>query len=275
MRITRNDDYWKYSNMFQKKRNVRNNTQELYPDPYIPSTLHTMQTQKKKILSGKECSKADLDYINFENATIAKMQGETIDTIAVGNRVYYIKDLPEVEYSRCRDIQAKDNKVVLENKQYYRYQDSSGNKYVLACCDDYMEQPYADWISGKWDRNAVQICFFWNLMSTDGTYINLYFSEDQEKKMLNDAGITEGFFSVQVGNCKQDYFYSHGTSGLAVKKREYDIEYNALTQGTSLLTECEPGTVFKFGGNEYVLNENHRFEIPYGEDIFDIQGKIH
>lgn len=33
----------------------------------------------------------------------------------------------------------------------------------------------------------------------------------------------------------------------------------------------EIGTVFKFGGKEYTLNEQRKYDIPYGEDIFDIQ----
>lgn len=33
---------------------------------------------------------------------------------------------------------------------------------------------------------------------------------------MNDAGITEGFFSVQVGDSRQEYFYSNGNAGTAV-----------------------------------------------------------
>uniref|UniRef100_I5AW35 Uncharacterized protein n=1 Tax=Eubacterium cellulosolvens (strain ATCC 43171 / JCM 9499 / 6) TaxID=633697 RepID=I5AW35_EUBC6 len=100
MRITRNDDYWKYLNMRPKKINGRKNNQSLSIDQYMPSDLHVMQTQKKKILSGKECTKVDLDYINFEYMAIAESYGLNVDTITVGNREYSIKDLPEVPYER-------------------------------------------------------------------------------------------------------------------------------------------------------------------------------
>lgn len=29
--------------------------------------------------------------------------------------------------------------------------------------------------------------------------------------------------------------------------------------------------MFKIGGKDYILNESHMLDIPYGEDIFDIQ----
>uniref|UniRef100_I5AW37 Uncharacterized protein n=1 Tax=Eubacterium cellulosolvens (strain ATCC 43171 / JCM 9499 / 6) TaxID=633697 RepID=I5AW37_EUBC6 len=93
--------------------------------------------------------------------------------------------------------------------------------------------------------------------------------------MLNDSGITEGFYSVQIGKCKQEYFYSNGTSGRVVKKREYDALYDSLVHGYSSLCNYEIGKVIEFGGKEYVLNEQRRFDIPYGEDIFDVKYTVY
>ena len=70
--------------------------------------------------------------------------------------------------------------------------------------------------------------------------------------MLNDAGITEGFFSVQIGDRKQDYFYSNGNAGVAVRQFEYDATYDMLAKrGTALFNDYEVGSIFKIGGKEY------------------------
>jgi hypothetical protein len=29
--------------------------------------------------------------------------------------------------------------------------------------------------------------------------------------------------------------------------------------------------VFKIGGKEYILGEDRKFDVPYGDDIFDIE----
>lgn len=45
------------------------------------------------------------------------------------------------------------------------------------------------------------------MLSKDGTYLGLYYSAAEQKQFLNDAGIKDGFFSVESGARKQDYFY--------------------------------------------------------------------
>ena len=258
-------------NLKPSKRNRYQNKEGLFGDQYSQIGLNVARPKAQQKMSKNKYTKTDLDYINFEYMKLAELQAETEDSIAVGNRVYLKKDLPEVDYERGKEIQAKNNKVVLENKQYYRYKDKSGDKHVFVCIDNHLERPHADFISGKWDGDAQEICFFWNLLATDATYLGLYFTDEQEKQMLNDAGITEGFFTVQIGDRKQEYFYSNGTAGYAVRKREYDAVYNMYVGGSPLFTSYEIGDVFKFGGNEYVLNEQRKFDIPYGEDIFLIQ----
>ena len=38
-----------------------------------------------------------------------------------------------------------------------------------------------------------------------------------------------------------------------------------------LLDEYEAGDIFKIGNKEYVLSESHTLDIPYGEDIYNIE----
>ena len=147
-------------------------------------------------------------YSNFIKSVTAKTSvnnGSKINNGTMnGEKDSFISTL------RCNEIKAVNNKVVLDNKHYYGYQDKRGNKHVFACLNNRLEQPYSDLISGRQNNDSFQICKFWNLLSKDGTYLSLYYSQEQQRQMLNDAGITEGFFSVQIGDRKQDYFYSNG-----------------------------------------------------------------
>ena len=159
----------------------------------------------------------------------------------------------------------------MNNGQYYKYQDNSGKIHTFTCTYNKIQQPYSDQLAGRQNNESFKIGKFWNILSTDATYVNSYYSADEQKQYLNDAGITQGFFSVQVGNNKQNYYYSNGNNGPAIRKFEYDANYKMFTKGTALFNKYEVGSVFKFGGNEYVLNEQKCLDIPYREDIFDFE----
>lgn len=89
---------------------------------------------------------------------------------------------------------------------------------------------------------------------------------------MSEAGVSYGFFTVKMGDREATQFYSatETTSPIQSKER-YDIRYQHLTSGGVLLDEYEPGSVFKIGDKEYVLSENHTLDIPYGEDIYNLQ----
>ena len=54
-------------------------------------------------------------------------------------------------------------------------------------------------------------------------------------------------------------------------KKDYDHDFEVLTQKGHLLTNYEPGSIFKISEKEYVLSENHTLDIPYGEDIYAME----
>ena len=59
-----------------------------------------------------------------------------------------------------------------------------------------------------------------------------------------------------MGDHQQEYFYSHGNAGVAVRKFEYDATYDMfVNRGTALFNKYEVGSIFKIGGKEYKLNE--------------------
>lgn len=240
-------------------------------DQYIHADILTSPTYEKATIK-KKCPDSSIDIINFNTESILKQKRETVESIFVNNEEYLKKDLPRVDYSRCCSIKANKNRIILNNMSYYGYQDRSGLKHVFSCANNRLEQPYSDLISGRQNNKSYQICKFWNMLSRDGTYIGLYYSQEEQKQLLNDAGITKGFFSVEIGENKQEYFFSNGNAGVTVRQFEYDATYDMFVKrGTALFNKYEVGSVFKIGGKEYVLNEQRKLDIPYGEDIFDIE----
>ena len=272
MRISGFRSYINIFNSKSKRENGIENYNRSGRDQYIHSDIPLLQIYNKRQTCKGKCPNSLMDIINFDTEKIHKQRGETEHSIFVGDKEYLKKDLPKIDYSRCYQIKADNNKIVFANRQYYGYQDKAGSSHVFACVNNRLEQPYSDLISGRQNNTSYQISKFWNMLSRDGTYLSLYYSQDEQKQMLNDAGITRGFFSVQIGDKKQDYYYSNGNAGVAVRQFEYDATYDMFVKrGTALFNKYEIGSIFKVGGKEYVLNEQRKLDIPYGEDIFDVE----
>ena len=263
-----NDRDMRKSFFIGKRRNMR--------DEYVHGSMMDISTYSRNAISGYtklKCPDSSIDIINFDTQRIFKQRGETEYSIFVENREYLKKDLSKVDYSRCNVIKAENNRIVLDNNHYYGYQDKNGNKHVFSCVNNRLEQPYSDLISGRQNDASYQICKFWNMLSRDGTYMSLYYSQDEQRQMLNDAGIKEGFFSVRIGNNKQDYYYSNGNAGVvAVRRFEYDATYDMFAKrGSAIFNKYPIGSIFTVAGKEYALREDRTLDIPYGEDIFDVQ----
>ena len=241
-------------------------------DEYVHGIITPTITYSKNNSRTIGISKSVMDAINFGYTNIHKDHGETVNSIKVNGKEYSKKSLPTVDEAWCSTIQAKDNVVHFDNEKYYKYTDKDGCLHTFSCDHDRLTQPYSDLISGRQNSKSYEITKFWNMLSQDGTYLGSYFTGDEQKQFLNDAGIKEGFFSVEAGSRKQEYFYSNGNAGVAVRKFEYDAVYDMYTnRGSALFNKYEVGSVFKIGGKKYALNEDRKLDIPYGEDIFDIQ----
>lgn len=240
-------------------------------DEYIQGVIQPSFTYSKNS-ARSSISRSVIDTINFGYMGIHKNHGESVNSIKVNGTEYLKKDIPAVNPKWCTQIKANNNVIHFDNGQYYKYTDTEGNTHTFSCDHDRLTQPYSDLISGRQNSKSFGITKFWNMLSQDGTYLGLYYSADEQKQFLNDAGIKEGFFSVESGARKKDYFYSSGNAGVAVRRFEYDAVYDMFTnRGSALFNEYEIGTVIKVGGKEYAMNADRKFDIPYGEDIFDIQ----
>ena len=98
------------------------------------------------------------------------------------------------------------------------------------------------------------------------------FRIEEIRNYMDEAGIQTGFFTVKAGDRETTQFYSATNTTCPVQsKLRYDQQYQRLTEKSPFFDSFEVGSVFKIGGKDYILNESHMLDIPYGEDIFDIQ----
>lgn len=209
-----------------------------------------------------------LDKINFK-----RFDGTETTTSFIFDGVEYLhKDIPAISLDKCLKPKAENNAIVFQSGNYYQFADEMGKTHILTCSNGRMTQPLSDTRRGVRDDTSFEIGHFWNIMSGNGTYIGLYYSDEMQRRLLNDVGITEGFFSVQVGDRKQEYFYSNGNAGAAVPMERYNSTYYTFMERNDFVfKDFKPGDVFLVGGKEYVLSEDKKLDIPYGADIFDVK----
>lgn len=109
---------------------------------------------------------------------------------------------------------------------------------------------------------------YFKYVSSDGTEHALF---------TNDKGVgvhysEHGFFTVKMGNREATQYYTKSENTSAIQSKErYDSKYEHITSTGYQLMNYEPGSVFNLNGKEYVLSQNHTLDIPYGEDIYNLQ----
>lgn len=253
--------------LFRKKNTVNKGQRDLFikSDSRVNEIgLYTSAAHK----AAKKVSDKILDMINF-----AYLDGTELPDGFIFSGVEYNKgDFPEISLDRCEKVVTENNAIVFQSGKYYQFADDAGKPHILTCTYGHMTQPRSNTKRGVVDDTSFEIGRFWNLLSKNGTFIGLHCSEETERRLLNDAGITEGFFSVQVGDNKQEYYYSNGHAGAAVLKERYDNTYQMfMTYNEILFRDYEPGSVFLVGGKEYVLSEDKKLDLPYGADIYDVK----
>ena len=270
MRISRGQLILKVNEPSLKRNKISDKKTEK-KDEFCHNQINIYKLYKKEIVKKKKVKDSVLDEINFNYEKIFKVHGEKRYTIEVNGEEYLKSNLPKISVGRCNKIKAINNSVIINNDAYYEYTDNNGKQHIFSCKDNHLGQPYSDQIAGRVDKETFEISKFWNLMSKDGTYVGLYRSKEQIKSYLNEAGIYKGFFSVQVGDNKQEYFFSENKVEIT-KKRQYDIDYEMYTKiGFPFFNRFDVGDIIVVEGKEYPLKEDRTLDIPYGEDIYDIQ----
>lgn len=235
-------------------------------DSYIPSENSVYEIYVRKTVVSEKFPQAIVDIINFDLGSVVEDEtGFTIDGVK-----YLRKDMPSVSLDRCNEIRAENNEIVFERGKYYKFQDREGKYHVLDCRGNSVSQPYSEQTMKRQNEESFQMVKFWGCIGCEGVYGSKYYSDEEQRKILKEAGIQEGFFSVQVGDKRQELFLSNGAAGAVVPKRRYDGTYN-MFMNTNILDDYAVGSVFVIGGKEYILDEHKKLDIPYGADIYDIK----
>lgn len=223
-----------------------------------------------------------LDILNFNQD---ELDAVNYLKLKPGEEYFIIRDvrftreqIPEVPLERCETYMAKGNVLSFETGKYYKFTGTDGKIHRLACVDNYLLTPYSERIRDIIDREGLQEGYMWNILaagqSAAGLYpLGLYYSHNEVEEAIKSVGVTEGFFTVKVGNNSGEFFYSEEGNPPIVPKRSYDNDYKGITEyGTiTMRNECAPGDIIVVDGKEYTLREDHTLNIPYGIDIYDMQ----
>jgi hypothetical protein len=218
-------------------------------------------------IGAKPITNSILDIINFQTKSLDQYE----DKFSVSGTEFIRSQIPEVPLNRLNDIKAVDNILLFGNGKYYKYTDSAGSIHKIACSNNLLSTVYSENLLGVPDKESWKCGQFWNILSENATYIRLSYTAEEEKQYLRAAGITEGFFTVGVGNDYQEYFYSNGNCSRSVLKSVYDTNYNVIKNEGRFFSGYDAGAIFKIDEKEYVLSESHTLDIPYGADIFNIK----
>lgn len=225
----------------------------------------------------QEYSTTILDYINFHFDDICRQKGNKRDVLIINGKIYNKNNIPVIDPDRCSEIKARDGVVSFDAGNYYRYTDKTGYTHIFSCTEYYLGQPQSELSAQRQNESTNKIGKFWRMLAQNGTYIDLYFSKEDQIKYLKDAGITEGFFKVKIGKREQEYYLSYGRGGPIASKKKYDAYYQHLTSpGIKLLNyHFSPGDTVRIGEKEYIMKDDCSLDIPYGEDIWGIKYPDH
>lgn len=196
-----------------------------------------------------------------------------------GNR-FRVDQIPPIDGTGLKEVkQAKNNVMDFGSNNYFKYISADGKEHLLyASAEGFIGSITSDDIragegGAPHDETLQRYAFFWRyLMAKDTVFIGLHFTDEEIKAYLDEAGIETGFFTVKMGDREATSFRTEGKYCNEIQTKErYDEHYASFTSSPSLFYDYAPGDVFKVAGKEYVLSESQTLNIPYGEDIYDIE----
>lgn len=231
---------------------------------YITNTYSANKQVKKSI------SKELMDTIN-NNITSLRRHGSLYEYNGIS---FTVDQIPEINESLFDQVKAQNNILDFGSKNYFKYISKDGKEHFLHSSDrgvigsintEVMRGAPHDVVTQRYSR-------FWNYLTGDTTFLRLNYSRQEIIEYLDEAGIQPGFFTVKMGDTEAVKFYSTGENGAIVYEKErYDKLFKGLTEDKTFLMDYEPGSIFKVGSKEYILNDDHALNISYGDDIFNIE----
>lgn len=221
--------------------------------------------QRKKIISSS--------ILTAMNNDISKLKKH--DDIFEWEGVFFTAEqIPTITGKYLHQIKAKDNTIDFGKNKYFKYISDDGQEHLLYTDNKGIGSIVSEIMRGEpHDPVLERYAGFWNyMMAKDPVYLQLTYSDKEIRNYMEAAGIKTGFFTVKMGDREATQFYSaaKNTNPIQAKWR-YDSRYYGITTGGILLDNYEVGDIFKIGDKGYVLSENHTLDIPYGEDIYNME----
>ncbi|MDE7286515.1 MAG: hypothetical protein K2N55_06710, partial [Lachnospiraceae bacterium] len=224
---------------------------------------------------GKGINYISQDFLNMINNDISLVK-KTGNLYECAGKKFSPEQIPEINTDTLQEIRAEKNVLNFGKNQYFKYISKDGKGHSLYTDSNLIGSIYSEVMRGApYDKELERYARFWNYLmkSKDPIYITLEFPLDEVKNYLGESGIEPGFFSVKMGEKENTHFYSTGENSVLIySKDRYDERYRKMTEeGSSFFNNYEPGDVWKVGGKEYVLSDDRTLNIPYGEDIYDLE----
>lgn len=190
----------------------------------------------------------------------------------VGGKKYFDPDELNALFGKGNEktVSIGNNAVSFDKYSYYKFTGKDGKEHTIMSLGNSL----GTGITGdySYDKEAADYINFWNSLARQTpSGIYLKFSNEEIRSRLAEAGIQNGFFTVTIGGRSVTHFLSQGKNASAVhSKEQYDDRYNSIISGRAF-HNYEPGQKVMIGGKEYILDENKKIDIEYGEDLYDIQ----
>ena len=233
----------------------------------IYSGIYTANVNKKAGYISK-------DILALINNDISSIRSEGDVHFLRGGGSFTTDQIPPIDKTGLKEVKAENNCMDFGTNNYFKYISKDGKEHYLYTDNHATGSIFSEFLRGEpFDETLSRYSRFWNYlaMAKDLVYMAETFSWNEMKGFLDEAGIHQGFFTVKMGDHEAARFYSKAENGAMLYSQErYDIQYKSIASTGGLFFKYEPGSVFKIGGDEYVLSENHTLDIPYGADVFDI-----
>ena len=239
-------------------------TKGVYCEP-ITYTNHS----KSKMISNNL-----LDAINNNTGKVigTRAPGEAWEYEYEGH-CFTAKQIPAIDSNSLNEIKSDNNVIDFGKNKYFKYVSNDGQTHCLYTNDKGVVPIFSEHLRGApFDEDMQKYAGFWRDMMSDPTYLYLWYSPNEVRDYMENANIKTGFFTVKMGDSEATQFYSDTTKECCIQsKQKYDVHYQSIASWGQLLKDFEPGDKFKIGGKQYILSDNHTLNIPYGEDIYDIE----
>ncbi len=201
------------------------------------------------------------------------------DNVYMLDGLYFKKEsIPPISQRNLQEVKAEDNVISFGEHNYFKYVSKDGKEHYMHTGKTGFGIVFTEDLRGTlYNHQAARYIRFWNAtMTVTGPDLpGRDFEYDEVEGYLKEAGIKPGFFTVNMKESSRTLYYSQNRkTRMVIRKEDYDEQYANLTVKNHLLRDYKPGSIFKINGKEYALSENHTLDIPYGEDIYNMEHPV-